>query len=276
MPHRRALLLGMMLGAFAGKASAQQRALVVHAGRLLDPATGVVRRDQRILVTNGRITAVGSKVVAPPDTPVIDLSGLTVLPGLIDAHVHLAIGGPPRENALADLRAGFTTVVDLGSRTTRLLRIRDSINAGLIPGPRVYAAGMWVGTRGGVCEFNGLGIAGGPEAFVARLRENLAAGADVTKVCVSGWPADAFASPAAYEMPDSVLAAVVRESHAAHRLVVAHDISAGGVGAALRTSVDILAHSAYVDSSLSRQLREKGISMVTTLASLTGGDTSQA
>lgn len=187
--RRLALLCGVL---FAARAEAQQPALVINAGRLLDPVTGTVTRDARILVQNGRVTAVGGRFVAARDARIVDLSGLTVLPGLIDAHVHLGIGGPVRDNALADLRAGFTSVVDLGARTTRLLCIRDSINAGLIPGPRVYAAGIWVGTRGGVCEFNGIGIAGGPDA-----------------------------------------------------------------SAALRSSVDMLAHAAYVDSALARQLRRE-------------------
>jgi imidazolonepropionase-like amidohydrolase len=138
----------------------------------------------------------------------------------------------------------------------------------------VYAAGIWVGTKGGVCEFNGIGISGGPEAFVARVRENIAAGADVIKVCVSSWPADAYRDPDAYEITDAALRAVVAQAHGSHRLVVAHDISAGGVDAALRASVDILAHAAYVDEALARRLRDRGISIIPTLASLTSGDSS--
>jgi len=87
------------------------------------------------------------------------------------------------------------------------LRARDSINAGQIPGPRVLAAGIWVGRKDGVCEFGGIGIAGGAEGFRQRVRDNIAAGADVIKVCVTGWPADAFANAAGYELPDSTLAA---------------------------------------------------------------------
>lgn len=206
----------------------------------------------------------------------IDLRELTVLPGLIDAHVHLAIGGSVADNALADLRAGFTTVVDLGARTHRLLRIRDSINVGAIKGPRVLAAGMWIGIKGGVCEFNGIGIAGGAEEFRTRVRENVAAGADVIKLCVSGWPNEAFSDPAKYELPDDVLTASVDEGHRLRRLVVAHDISLAGVQAALRTGVDGLAHAAYLDSAIALQLRTKNVFIIPTLASLAGNDTSRA
>jgi imidazolonepropionase-like amidohydrolase len=208
------------------------------------------------------------------DARTVDLSTFTVLPGLFDAHVHLVIGGPARDNALAILRAGFTTVVDLGARTTRLLRIRDSINAGSIPGPRVLAAGIWVGTKNGVCEFNGVGIEGGPDAFRARVRENVAGGAELIKVCVSGWPADSYARPDAFEIAEDALRAVVEEAHATRRLVVAHAISRGAARAAVRAGVDALAHAAFVDSATAHEMRRRGVFLIPTLASLTAGDTS--
>ena len=205
---------------------------IIRAGQFLDVRTGTVTRDVLIVVNERRIVSVGEAVTPAVSDRSIDLSTYTVLPGLIDGHVHLAVGGQPRDNALADLRAGFTTVVDLGARTTRLLQIRDSINAGVIPGPRVLAAGIWIGRRDGVCEFNGIGIAGGAEGFRARVRENASAGADLIKACVSGWPATAYASPNEYELPDSVLTAIVQESRLAGRKVIAHDISRAGVQAA--------------------------------------------
>ena len=251
----------------------QQRTLI-QAGRLLDPTTGRVAERQTIVVQGGRITAVTARVAPAAGDSVIDLSALTVLPGMIDAHVHLVIGGSLRDNARADLEAGFTTIVDLGARTTRVLRFRDSVNAGQIPGPRILAAGIWIGKAGGICEFNGIGIAGGSEAFRARVRENAAAGADVIKVCVSGWPAAAYADPSGYELPDSLLAAVVDEARKVQKPVVAHDISAGGVQAALRAGVAGLAHAAYLDSATALQLRARGVFVIPTLASLTSGDTS--
>ena len=245
--------------------------IAIRAGRVLDPATASASLNQIILVQSGRIGAIGPNVAIPPGATVYDLSTATVIPGLIDAHVHLAIGGPPRANALADLRAGFTTVIDLGSRTTRLLRIRDSINTGEIPGPRVYAAGIWVGRKDGVCEFGGIGIAGGAEGFRRRVRENIEAGADFIKLCVTGWPADAFANPNDYELPDSTLKATVAEAHAGKRRVIAHDISRGGVRAGVAAGIDGLAHTAYLDSATALLLRTRSIFMIPTLASLTAG-----
>ena len=271
----RALLVALVVTALLPRAGVSAQRTMIRAGRLLDVRTGQVARNMTITVEHGRIVSVNRAVPAPGDS-VVDLAGLTVLPGLIDAHVHLTIGGTPRDNALADLRAGFTTVVDLGARGTRLLQIRDSINAGLIPGPRVLAAGMWIGRKDGVCEFNGIGIAGGVEAFRARVRENVSAGADLIKVCVSGWPADAFARPIEYEMPDSVLAAVVYEARRMGRKVIAHDISLAGVHAALRASVDGFAHAAYVDTATAAEMRTRGVFVIPTLASLVGEDTSPA
>ena len=248
--------------------------VAIRAERVLDPATGRFATGQTILVEGGRIRAIGSGLAVPPGATVYDLPGLTVIPGLIDAHVHLAIGGTVRDNALADLRAGFTTVVDLGARTHRLLRLRDSINAGHIPGPRVLAAGIWVGRKDGVCEFGGIGIAGGAEGFRQRVRENIAAGADLIKVCVTGWPADAYANPDSYELPDSTLVAVVHEAHQGSRRVIAHDISAGGVRAGIAAGIDGLAHAAFLDSATALALRRDSIFLIPTLASLTAGDTS--
>lgn len=275
LTSRLALVIAIAASVTLGGDAGAQRT-VIRAGRLLDPVTGSVARDQYIVVERGRITAVSGTRQAAVGDSLIDLSGLTVLPGLIDAHVHLAIGGPPRRNALADLQAGFTTVLDLGDRTTRILRIRDSIEAGQMPGPRVLAAGIWVGRKDGVCEFNGIGLSGGAELYRQRVRDNVNAGAYLTKACVTGWPGDAYEHPDSYEMPDSILAAVVDESKKLGRMVIAHDISVGGVRAAQRAGVKGLAHAAYLDSATARSVKESGMFLIPTLASLTGGDTSAA
>ena len=272
MTVRRVAIATAMLVACGGVADGQRT--VIRAPRMLDVRTGEMKRDAIVVVESGRIRSVAFGAHAPASSDsVITLANQTLLPGLIDAHVHLAIGGPPRANALADLRAGFTTIVDLGARTTRLARIKDSINAGQIEGPRVLAAGLWIGRQGGVCEFNGLGIPGGVDAYRARVRENVEHGAELIKACVSGWPADAFANPGGYEMPDSVLRAIVDESRRLQRKVIAHDISIGGVRAALAAGVAGLAHAAYVDSATAAQMRAQGMFMIPTLTTL-ASDTS--
>jgi imidazolonepropionase-like amidohydrolase len=255
----------------------QQSSYAIRVGRILDPRTGQYSAPSVIVVSGGKVRRVvrADSYSGGSSDSLIDLSGMTALPGLIDAHVHLAIGGPVRDNALADLRAGFTTVVDLGARTHRLLQIRDSINSGFIEGPRVFAAGIWVGAKGGVCEFNGVGIEGTPERFRERVRENVSGGADVIKLCVTSWPAQSFAEPMKFEVSPEVLAAAVEEAHNARKKAIAHAISLGGAQAAVRAGVDGLAHAAYVDSATAVLMRERGAFMIPTLASLTGGDTSQ-
>ncbi len=259
-------------------APARRATYALKGVRVLDVVAARYSPRSVVLVSGDRIAQVIPADAYRPDLAdsTIDLSDKVLVPGLIDAHVHLVLGGPPAANALATLRAGFTTVVDLGARSQRVLRLRDSVNAGLIPGPRILAAGMWVGIQGGVCEFSGIGVAGGPDAFRRRIRENVAAGADLIKLCVSGWPAEAFAKPERYEMGDDILSASVAEAHQARRLAVAHDLSRGGVAAALRAGIDGLAHAAYVDSTLATEMRRRNVFLIPTLASLAGGDSSAA
>ena len=272
------LVLGLATTRTSAQSPGERARYAVRAARILDPVSGRYSEPSIILVRDGRIVDVLPSARFRPDIAdsTIDLGDKTIVPGLIDAHVHLGIGGPVATTALADVRAGFTTVVDLGARTTRILTMRDSVNAGGILGPRVLAAGIWVGVKNGVCEFNGIGIAGGVEDFRARIRENAKAGAEVAKLCVSGWPQAAFAEPLKYEMPDEILRASVEEAHRLGRIVVAHDISLGGVRAALAAGVDGLAHAAYLDSAAAARMKSANMFMIPTLASLTGGDTTRA
>ena len=245
--------------------------VALRASRLLDPASGQARGPVVILVAGQKVAKIvpAGSFNEKSARSVIDLGNATVLPGLIDAHVHLQIGGQPQENAMAALRAGFTTLVDLGATSDVVIRLRDAIAAGSSDGPRILAAGRWAGTKNGICEFGGIGVAGGPDGFRQRVRENVEAGADLTKVCVSGWAAAAFAKPDAYEIADDALAAVVEESSRATRIVVAHAISLGAAKAASRAGVRGLAHAAYLDAATAAELRDRDIFIVPTLTTLT-------
>lgn len=274
---RRNLLLVLAVAGCAANASAPARRaqsadLFVRAAHWLDPVSGVLHGPVIVQIADGRIAKIAAPdvVTVAPSASVRDLGDATLVPGLIDAHVHLGIGGRPEANARADLRAGFTTVVDLGARTDAILRLRDRINRGEIDGPRILAAGKWIGKQGGICEFGGIGVPGGADAYRARVRENVDAGADLIKVCVSAWVADAVSRPEVYEIDDAALAAVVEESHRSKHLAIAHAISIGSVRAALAAHVDGLAHAAYVDRSTATLLRERGVFMMPTLASLVG------
>jgi imidazolonepropionase-like amidohydrolase len=269
----RILKFGLIasLMVMASAPSGQGSDVVLRAAHWLDVAAGQLRGPVLVQVSGGKIAKIGAPGEFAPSGPVSDLGDATLLPGLIDAHVHLQLGGGlPRDNARAILRAGFTSAVDLGATSDIVLRLRDRIAAGALEGPRILGAGRWVGKRGGICEFGGIGIPGGPEAYRTRVREDIAAGADLTKLCVSTWLADAFSRPDEYEISDAALAATVDEAHRAGRLAVAHAISLGSVRAALRARVDGLAHAAYLDAATTRELRDRGVFMTPTLASLAG------
>jgi len=134
--------------------------IAIRAARVLDPGSKTMRTDMVVRVDGHRIAAVlpASQYRPRPDEQLLDLGNATLLPGLIDAHVHFSIGGPARTLAATTLNAGFTTVADLGARTQRIQAVRDSIASGAWDGPRVLAAGLWIGVKGGVCEFGGIGV----------------------------------------------------------------------------------------------------------------------
>jgi imidazolonepropionase-like amidohydrolase len=272
---RTAFLIGMTFASPLFAQDAQRTAII--AGRMLDVQAGAYRSDVVIIVDSGRVSAIVPKArFTARGERVVDLSGATVLPGLIDGHVHFALQGRRSPNAEATLRAGFTTVVDLGDVGPRVARLRDSISNGTAIGPRILAAGLWIGQSGGICEFTGIGVKGDTAAYRARVRENVALGADVIKVCVSTWLSEAYAKPGEYEISEAALNVVVNEARANNRLVIAHALSAGGVRAALRAGVNGLAHGALIDSATALQLKARGVFMMPTLASLVSGTDSLA
>jgi imidazolonepropionase-like amidohydrolase len=264
-------ILVLIVGASGVRADQETVAdVAVRASNWLDLASGDTRGAVTLLVKDGKIARIITSGEVDPKSArrVLDLGRATLLPGLIDAHVHLQIGGQPHENAMAALRAGFTTLVDLGATSDAILRLRDAILSGSTDGPRILAAGLWAGTKNGICEFGGIGVSGGPEGFRRRTRDNVAAGADLIKVCVSGWVPAAVASPEAYEIADDALAAVVDESIRAKRLVIAHAISLGAAKAAVRAGVNGLAHAAFLDTATAHELRERDVFLISTLTTL--------
>lgn len=252
--------------------------VVLTGGRYLDVRAGVLRPNGAIVVRNGTIIALhgpGADWRPPADARLVSLEGRTILPGLIDAHVHLTLAGEPEANAAATLRAGFTTVVDLGSADGRGVRLRDGIAAGRVVGPTVIAAGSWIGSKGGVCEFGGATV-GGPAEARARAEGDLAAGADLLKVCVTGWPAEAVAHPDSVQLKRELLAPVVEVGAASGRPLYAHAIGSAGALLAASGGVRALAHTPIVDSAGAARLRAAGIYVISTLATLTAGKAAEA
>ena len=266
-----AAAIGLLLLASVGPSRAEQDGppvYAIRAGRLLDVRRGVLVPQAVVVVRGDRIAAVGeaSGVRIPAGAEVVDLGDATLVPGLIDTHVHLTLGGAADSNARATLLAGFTTVQDLGALGYANLALRDAVNRGDIVGPRIVSAGLWLGVSGGTCDFGGIGVRG-PDAFARRVREDVARGADVIKLCVTGWVDDAFANPHRYEISDSELVATIRDAHDAGKRVIVHAISEAGVRVAVARGVDAVAHANFADSATVASMRERLVWVIPTLHS---------
>lgn len=268
--HRlRASALGLtgLLLAFPPAPAAAPAVLVIRASGYLDVDSGRVVRPAEIEVRGDRIVAVrGSTTRAGDGAQIIDLGPAILLPGLIDCHVHLTLGGPAARNAAATLDAGFTTVQDLGSLDYAALAVRDSIASGLLAGPRVIASGPWLGIRGGICDFQGIGVRGA-DAWARRVRDDVAHGADLVKVCVTGWPDDGFEHPDRIEPTDDELGAAIAEAHRLGRRVVAHAIGRDGVRRSVEAGIDGIVHAGFADDSTLALMQARGIPLVPTLRS---------
>ena len=250
------------LGAQPAPVAIRARAMIdVEAGRLIENAT--------IVVEDGRIVAAGrsADVPVPQTASRIDLPATTLLPGLIDAHVHLTLAGQPAANARATLAAGFTTVQDLGAAAYTNVALRDAIAAGRIEGPRVVVSGPWLGITGGTCDFIGIGVRGA-EAFRRRVREDVEHGVDLIKVCVSAWLAEAVQDPAKYEISDDELRAAVDEAHRLGKRVAVHALSQAGIAIAVRLGADLVVHGGFPSPETVAAMKARGVQQLPTLFSL--------
>ena len=248
--------------------------VAVYADAMLDVREGRPVERALVVVSGDRIVYAGPASDATAQVPAsaerVQLGRLTLMPGLIDAHVHLALAGTPAANARATVEAGFTTVQDLGATDGQIISLRDDITAGRVVGPRVLAAGRWIGVSGGTCDFGGIGVRGAA-AFRERVAEEVRRGADVIKVCVSGWLADARRDPTRYEISDGELQAAIAEAHRLKRRVAVHAISAAGVEVAVRMGADLVVHAGFVEPKTVEAMRARGVYLLPTLFSFQRG-----
>jgi imidazolonepropionase-like amidohydrolase len=210
---------------------------------------------------------------------------LTLLPGLIDCHVHLCLGGEAdviatiRNEAPAltllkavryareTLAAGFTTVRDLGARDHSILALKQAVAAGLTPGPRILAAGSVICMTGGHAAFIGR-QADGPAAIVQAVREQLAAGADLIKFIASGGVLTPGTSPDRAQLTLEELTAGMAEARLAGRRVAAHAHGAEGIKNAIRAGTHSIEHATLLDDEAGALMRSQGVFMVPTLSAL--------
>jgi imidazolonepropionase-like amidohydrolase len=248
----------------------------VRCGKLLDVRSGRMLTDQIIVFdVNGMITAVGPAASTSPTggVAVLDLSNATCLPGLIDVHTHLT-GDPnasgyqglgisvPREaltgakNARLTVRAGFTAVRNVGASGYTDVALRDAIDAGGVEGPRMMVSGPPLGITGGHCDNNLLpfeyhykaeGVADGPWAARAKVRETIKYGADVIKVCASGGVLSKGDQPGTPQYTFEELQAIAEEAHKLGRKVAAHAHGTQSIKDAIRAGIDSIEHSSLID-----------------------------
>jgi len=286
-----ATLLAVALSGVARHADAST--LLVHAGHLVDVEHGTVVPDQAIWIADGRIVRVEPWRAAPADTRVLDWSRYTVLPGLIDLHTHIADEGqsadpgaalkstPARDafigakNARDTLFAGFTTVRDVGVyRGFADVALRDAINAGLVPGPRMYVAGAYITVPGGGGEITGLpkgtvvpeefrrGVSKGEADVRKHVDALLAGGADFIKVIATGAVLTAGTEPGQSEYSEAEIRAAVEEAAKHGTFVAAHAHGAEGIKRAVRAGVRSIEHGSLIDDEGIALMKQHGTWLV--------------
>ena len=274
----------------AAQSSLGAKTVVVHAGHLLDVKTGKTLANQTIVIQGDKIVSVGSDNAAPAGAPVIDLSNATVLPGLIDAHTHITFTtnfgysrlgiSIPREalngarNARVTLDAGFTTIRNVGADGFTDVALRDAINAGDVPGPRMLVSGPALSITGGHCDDNMLpfewhvqneGVADGVEAVQHKTREIIKYGADLIKICATGGVLSHGDNPQASQFTLEEMKAIVADAHRLGRKVAAHAHGAEGIRWASEAGVDSIEHGSYIDDASIAEMKKNGTYLVPTL-----------
>jgi imidazolonepropionase-like amidohydrolase len=293
--------------ATAAEADAASATQLVHAGRLLDTPGTAPRGASTLVVRDGRIQAVhdglrsAASLSLPGETRVIDLSSKFVMPGLIDSHVHLdsdtgGVAGlvegltrPPAAaafdalvNARKTLRAGFTTVRNLGDGDGAVLALRDAIAAGKVEGPRIVDAGQSISATTGHMDARlglreelhaGIGagnLCDGADDCRRAVRAQVARGADVIKFATTGGVNSRIGAGLGAQMFDDEARAIVETAHLYGRKVAVHAHGADGVLMALEAGADSIEHGTMLDDAGVRAFLKAGAYYVPTLSTVNG------
>jgi imidazolonepropionase-like amidohydrolase len=289
MQRRIAVIVLVLISVVGALAQQTPNRIVVHAGHLLDVNSGKMLTHQTIVIEGDRIVSVGA--ATPAGAKVIELPNATLVPGMIDVHTHLTMDpedmglrgltiSVPRQalkgakNANATLLAGFTTVRNVGAEGYSDVALRDAINAGEVPGPRMLVSGPALGITGGHCDNNllplkyhaeGDGVADGVAAVQHKVRENIKYGVDVIKICATGGVMSRGDDPQASQYTMEELKAIVADAHRLGRRVAAHCHGAEGIRWASEAGVDSIEHGSYIDEAGIATLKKNGTYLVPTL-----------
>ena len=301
MIERALLILSLLTTITLSSALAATKELIlIKTTRLIDTRTGKILTDQAILIEGNKIAEVGpsSRVGRPgSDTVrVVDLTGLTVLPGLIDCHAHvlgnlkdLSATGPLRmsspqgalwgvHNLQSWLDHGFTALRDAGESDLAYgqLALRDSIRAGLIRGPRMVSAGNYVSVTGSHGDADVLApdqalarrpnLTDGVDDISAAVRHDIKYGADWIKLIATGGISDPMSDFNVQELSEEQMRRAVEVAHRAHKLVMAHAEGADGIKAALKAGVDSIEHGTLLDEEGATLMEKQGAWLVPTLS----------
>ena len=290
--RRIAMLMFAVLVGISAFGQPSPKRTVILAGKLLDVRTGDTLSNQAIVVEGDKIVSVGpmSAVKLSGNESRIELSNATLLPGLIDAHTHLTFDpqfgyeslaiSVPREaligakNARVTLEAGFTTVRNVAASGYADVALREAINAGDVPGPRMLVSGPPLGITGGHCDNNLLpfeyhatedGVADGIEQVQHKVREVIKYGADLIKVCATGGVLSKGDDPNASQYTLEEMKAIVTDAHRLGRKVAAHAHGAQGVIWASEAGVDSVEHGHLMNDEAIAVLKKNGTYLVPTL-----------
>lgn len=270
--------------------------VAIKAAQIIDGTGAEPIKNGIIIVTDDKISAIGSNLQIPTGAKVIDLGNTTLLPGFIDAHTHLimrVVGDPEganarfrdydsfaailaTRNAEKTLLAGFTTVRNVGAPNFDDLALRKAINDGWIPGPRMLTAGHSLGITGGHCDENGFkpgvadgdfktGIADGVDAVRAAVRYQIKYGADVIKTCATGGVLSEGDAVGVTQYSYEELKAMVEEAEKHERKVAAHAHGTEGIKIAVRAGVASIEHGSFLDEEGAKMMAQKGTYLVPTL-----------
>jgi len=264
----------------------QAKTIILQPDAYLDVANGKLIKDRWIVVEDNKINAIVKKgsIKLSPDVRLYELSGKTLLPGVMDMHVHLTSDAAdnfllrrgyslPRmtvkavKNAEITLMAGFTTVRNLGGPGYAVIGVRESINAGEVPGPRIWAAGHSVGITGGHCDDNfsppekkskSPAAADGPWQVRAKVREQIKYGANTIKVCATGGVFSKGTKVGIQQLTEEEIRAAVEEAHMRGLIIAAHAHGTDGIKAAIRAGVDSIEHCSFMDKEAIRLAVKNG------------------